>query len=126
MRKILQQRSERDGNCLETCLACIFDLKVSEVPDFNSYSDYQWMFKLSEWLYKEFKLSCICFRADEEYGKLIRGYHIIICNSGYEGITHAIVSRDGKPYYDPMGKLQEQYEDITHLVFISTRTTYSF
>jgi hypothetical protein len=128
VRKLVQkERTMGGGNCLEVCLACIFDLKVKEVPDFNQYTTQEWIFKLSQWLQKEFKLSCLCIsNVDEESKKLIRGYHIIICDSGYPDITHAIVSKDGIPYWDPMGKLLSNYNNIKHLVFISAKTSYYF
>lgn len=53
MKKVYQTIVDRDyGNCLPACAASILELKLEDVPDFNSYGD-SWFLTLYDFFYSK-------------------------------------------------------------------------
>lgn len=80
------------GNCLTACIASIFNKDISEVPYFVAHSDY--FAAMYNWFY--FK----GYRIYITNTPKINGYVIVFGKSPRSG-THAVIYKDGKPYFDP-------------------------
>jgi hypothetical protein len=94
---------EKRGNCLQACIASLFELKLEEVPHFLEYED--WDKALEDFIdtqgyffegrapFKE--INNLQF-IDEKLG----GY-IILGGEGPRGFGHAVIYKDGKLIHDP-------------------------
>ena len=89
------------GNCLQACIASLFELDLEEVPHFVLESD--WVGALDSWL-KQYDLQTI--DVDLEYMKQqggdtwkALGYHLICGKSSRA--DHAVVGYNGKMVHDP-------------------------
>lgn len=93
------------GNCFATCIACILDLPVEDVPNFcgdNPGENGEWHRATNRWLaprglrYIEFSYGD--WVADN-HG--LPGCHVIVSGPGPRGCDHATVWLDGKLTHDP-------------------------
>lgn len=97
MKQTKQTLFGKQGNCLETCLACIFEL--DRIPDsFGNRSD--WVDKYDKFL-SQYGLQVLTLNI--ETVKRIwqpAGYHII-SGMGARGLLHSVVGYQGKAIFDP-------------------------
>lgn len=97
MRPVYQTRfGEPDGNCLEACIASIFEL--DEIPWFGRRAD--WYDNYQDFM-AEFGLQVLTVEI-EPVKELWTptGYHII-SGTGLRGIEHSVVGRAGRAIHDP-------------------------
>ena len=86
------QNGER-GNCLATCLGCLLDIPVSQVPSFEEMDKDKWAKELVSWLAGKGLAIRAVMEAPPGYAIAI-GYHKC-------GILHAVIVRDGEFFHDP-------------------------
>lgn len=90
------------GNCFATCIACILELPVDDVPNFcgdHWTDDGEWFRQANKWLAPR-GLRYIEF----QYGDWVVGVpdcHVIVCGHGPRGCDHATVWFNGKLAHDP-------------------------
>lgn len=93
------------GNCFATCIACILDLPVEDVPNFcGDYwsDDGEWFRQTNKWL-AQHGLRYI----ELGFGDWVFNYHgvpdvdVIVSGPGPRGCDHAVIWRDGKLAHDP-------------------------
>lgn len=92
------------GNCLQACVASIFELELDEVPHFISYGD-DWWFQYRDFLAAR-NISVVWTTKFVPIG----AWHIASVNSPrYAGGSHAVVcDTEGKIVHDP-------HPDVTDL-----------
>lgn len=84
------------GNCLQACLASIFELPLEKVPHFAEMGSV-WYEQMWEWL-KKFGLMPIC--VPKSRGRLVFGYSIGN-GPGPRGFQHAVVCYNNEIVHDP-------------------------
>lgn len=97
MRKLYQTAFGADGNCWSTCIACILDLDVADVPDFNQAPD--WAAAANEWLGK--RGLAFATRCGSSPPPGLDGALIIASGMSGRGVRHAVLWRDGAMVHDP-------------------------
>ncbi len=95
---------DRQGNCMATCVACILDIPVSQVPNFIESG--RTFDMLSEFLdQRGYKFSGFWYNPPAEWAnkfKGVDGYAIIGGPSPRPYVSaHAVVYKNGRPYWDP-------------------------
>ena len=93
----------REGNCLQACIASLFEMPLEDVPHFVLKGD--WVKTLDNWL-AQFDLQSVDI--DLEYmrqqgGDMWKpyGYHLICGKSPRTDCEHAVVGYGGKMVFDP-------------------------
>ena len=97
MKPVYQTKYHPEGNCLQACLASIFDLDLEDVPEFGVGDD--WYEKFREWCLEKFGLQPVDIVADGSFEP--RGWHLIHGKSPRGDWNHAIVGYDGAGRHDP-------------------------
>ncbi len=90
----------RPGNCLQACLASIFNLSLDEVPHFVEHGA-SWYDDMQAWLMQRGYYALDLLFDDGYIPNVdIRGYH---CLNGISprGIRHSVVCKDGDMIHDP-------------------------
>jgi hypothetical protein len=96
---------DKKGNCFATCIACILELPVEEVPNFcgdHWTDDGEWFRQTNKWL-APLGLRYIEF----QYGDWVTHYHgvpdvdVIVSGPGPRGCDHAVIWRAGELVHDP-------------------------
>jgi len=91
------------GNCFATCVGCILDININDVPNLSWISP-NWREDTNQWL-NQFKLYFVDFELpgdlrDEQVKYW--GYHIIFGDSPRgDGVRHSVVGYQGKMIFDP-------------------------
>lgn len=85
-----------NGNCLATSLACLLDINISDVPEFEEMARHDWKRCLKEWL-------CSLGLAIYTTQDAPKGFAIAVGWSP-RGVLHAVVVKDGAFYHDPSTK----------------------
>lgn len=93
MKPVTQSRTGADGTCFRACLASIFELKESDVPDF---SDEEFFKEIDDYL----ATLGLCYRRRPIDGVKPSGWSTIEGVSPRGGL-HACVAYDGVLVYDP-------------------------
>ena len=101
MKKVYQTRSGiRLGNCLQACVASMFERHIDVIPDFGQYGRY-WLDRMESWLKVQgLKMEWV----DYEGGrlKLHNGCQICVLPSHGNKCTHAVlVNSVGRIIHDP-------------------------
>lgn len=93
------------GNCFATCIACILDLRVEDVPNFcgdNPEANGEWLRATNRWL-AQYGLRYIEFTYGDwvvdSHG--VPDCHVIVSGPGPRGCDHATVWLNGKIAHDP-------------------------
>lgn len=93
------------GNCFATCIACILDLPVSEVPNFcGDYwtDDGEWFRQANKWL-AQHGLRYIEFSFGDwlSHDHGLPDCHVIVSGPGPRGCDHSTVWLGGNLAHDP-------------------------
>ena len=104
-----------DGNCLQACVASIFNIKLAEVPNFMRWRS-EWHDRLTEFCIER-GLYPLHVNTDEPEGNL-RGYHLMAVMTT-RGILHSVVGYNGKMVHDPYPGGSEITEVQEYTVFVS-------
>ena len=103
MTPVMQTETGKYGDCFPACLATVFDIALSEIPNFHRLSDGDeklWWAAVRDWLYpRGFGLITIAI-PDLEWLSSVEGY-LIVYGQSPRGLSHATVWRDGKMVHDP-------------------------
>lgn len=91
------------GNCMQACVASIFELELDQVPNFNKHGPKYYDEEIESWCDL---INMIALDITLEHGalNLFRDTHIIaIGNSprSTEGLKHACVYKNGEIVHDP-------------------------
>jgi hypothetical protein len=116
--KFKMMRSSSD-NCLQVCLASIFDLEIDDVPNFNNVSSNEWISLMNDFL-EDFGYYALIVSAMTDLGELtpIRGIHLMLGEANHNGIYHAVIGEDGKMIHDPSPNASGLREIDVHVVLI--------
>ena len=90
-----------EGNCLQACIASLFELELEAVPHFVLKDD--WVKALDAWL-AQFDLQSVIVDLERMRGEDMwepRGYHLICGESPRIDCQHAVVGYGGKMVHDP-------------------------
>ena len=94
----------RQGNCMATCVACMLDIPVSQVPNFIESGR---TFKLLDEFLGErgYKFNGFWYDPPADWGqrfKGVDGYAIVGGPSPRPFVSaHAVIYKNGVPYWDP-------------------------
>ena len=103
-RLVKQDKFGEEGNCLSACLASIFDLPLTSVPNFIECTEtYEWKIELNKWLAPR-DLSFLYIKSNcQGVENLFIGQKVIHILVGHtERFTfHAVVGLNGKFIFDP-------------------------
>lgn len=106
---------EEQGNCLQACLASLFELELEEVPHFVGLygSDDGWIQPCLDWLAQR-GLGFLTIPYDDTWDYY--GYSLI---SGHtpEGARHVMVSYNGKIVHDPWSEDSIPMEFTQYWIF---------
>lgn len=105
MKAIFQDKHGPTGNCLTAAVASIFNKELKEVPHFidineDNIEDKDWWNNLEK--YCKLRLSCFPFWTRRQPYK--NGYYITVVKYLDGGVSHAIVSYNGKYIHNPAHK----------------------
>lgn len=120
-RPTLQTRFDERGNCLNACIATLFDVGIDEVPWFEDENE-NWIFELSEWVQGKFgKYVCpVKFQSDDQavlLGESLTIANIISPNPNVE--RHAVITQNYRIVFDPMcGEVDEPITDKHDATFL--------
>lgn len=104
-----QTKFNKNGNCLEACIASILEIPIASIPKLGKYEQSgNWISKLNEWLSEKHGLvyvetntpveDIVVFFEQQPGGF----YHVIIGKtSSHKDIYHAVVGRCGNMVFDP-------------------------
>jgi hypothetical protein len=98
MKKIMQTKFGKDGNCLAACIASLLDIDINSIPELP-YTD-EWADVLNEWLTKEHNLLLITINSSE-LPKYLSKSIIIACGYSERNLLHAVLFQNGKFFHDP-------------------------
>jgi hypothetical protein len=104
------------GNCLQACLASLFELPLANVPNFMEAKD--WWDEYCNWMVENHALQPLAL--DATTGDwLPRGWHMIQGKSPRGDYDHIVVGHDGRIVHDPFPN-GDPLEDIKYYdVFVS-------
>lgn len=96
------------GDCFRACIASLLDLPITAVPhvcDAKPDGDTTWYVEISEWLAIEHGLIYFEFGNGDGWAESFAAaggecFHVISGRSP-RGHLHAIVGRNGEPFFDP-------------------------
>ncbi|HXE63252.1 MAG TPA: hypothetical protein VN519_06900 [Bryobacteraceae bacterium] len=90
------------GNCWQACLASIFEVPLSEVPDWNAHGEKYWGDEYDRWLAeRNLCMMEIAVGHEETTVRTFPGYYIMAARSPRFSGTHAVVCHQGKIVWDP-------------------------
>jgi hypothetical protein len=118
MRRVYQTKFHPEGNCLQACLASIFDLDLEEVPEFGIEDG--WFEEFEDWCVERFGLQPIDIDIPStgEFFTPI-GLHMINGKSPRGDWNHAVVADSGDIIHDPYPEGNRVLENRkTYTVFI--------
>ena len=116
---VTQDKFGLEGNCMAACIASIFELKLSEVPNFaEGNGDGTWFPKLYDFCYKRgFEvIPYYLERTGQDTGRRYNGHldfyrlperlqgclpYYLQCGPAHRGFSHATVGYDGGVIHDP-------------------------
>ncbi len=87
------------GNCYQACIASIFELELSEVPNFCVTTRLNWFEAVQLWLY-EYDL-CLIHIEPCTFPWVKGMYHIMSGKSPRGDWMHSVVGCDGEMEFDP-------------------------
>ena len=97
------------GNCLQTCLAEILDKELKHVPNFMLYEHHWWTSLVIYLGIHGFSPNYISNELPPKDGnKYIVSLKFKIHS---EGISHAVIMKDGKVIFDPWPNIKYSYQD---------------
>lgn len=85
------------GNCVQACIASIFELSLEDVPNFMERPNGEWLDSLYDFLEK-YDLEPLFLEANDSF--VPRGYYIIQGDTP-RGIGHSCIGFAGKLVHDP-------------------------
>lgn len=99
MKRIKQTRlGDKEGNCLEACLASLLELGIDNVPVCGDKEN--WFEILNNWLIFEFGLYMVVMKIRPQF--VPKGYHMIWGEGPrYKDVDHSVVGLHGKIIFDP-------------------------
>ncbi len=102
MQKLLQTiLSPPLGNCFSTCLACILEMPVEDVPNFVGKHGDAWFSELRKWL-EPSNLSPMFLEVSPEWPNFgPSGYSILSAEVAESSKGHCLVALDGEVVWDP-------------------------
>lgn len=95
------------GNCMATCIACILDLEITDVPQFEEINRPQsWEVALISWLidkgyYIHADYPVKYSDGDKKVIEMPNDLCIVGGKSTRGDLLHAVIYKDGKLYHDP-------------------------
>lgn len=94
---------EEQGNCIAACLASLFEIELSDVPDFaGTITNGKWYVILSTWLAKRnLELS---FYPVKNVVPPVQGYYMLGCKSTTlknPDDGHMVIAQNGQVVHDP-------------------------
>lgn len=105
------------GNCLQACLASIFELPLEEVPHFAAIETDDWWEQCQRWCAR---FGCYPVWASAEgFEGLPRGYHLITGET-INGHPHVVVGYNGKQVHDPIKDGFPMPEITGYILFVAT------
>lgn len=118
----MPERDQTKGLCWKYALACILNIHPKKVPDLMADHIEDGMESTRKWLKKKFNKGIVyvpfhCFLETGDERENPRGgpdgYTIMVLDTTEEGMTHAVVAKDGKFIHDPNNIPGRQVE-FTH------------
>lgn len=93
------------GNCYATCIACLLDLEVEDVPNFCvDYPADEWFQETQRWLAKR-GTGTVYYTggqtALDELTALYPAAYCIVAGPGPRGCDHVVIYRGGEMVHDP-------------------------
>lgn len=120
MRFTLQTKFGQNGNCVQACVATLFGLEISDIPEFEQ-DDNEWCFKFSDWLRDRLgKFLMTVELNDESHIKLLSdSYCLSSINSPHPLVDrHAVITKGDRIIFDPMeGEVDKPVEWDENPVF---------
>lgn len=91
------------GNCFATCIACLLDMKVDDVPNFCSMGDEVWWFEATEWCRRQRGLVILEVGYNAEYVERFHADVLGIASgkSPRGDFPHSVIYRGTKLLHDP-------------------------
>lgn len=108
-----------EGNCLQACIASLFELPLEDVPHF--VLEENWVKALDDWLIK-YDLQSVdvdlkYMRTQDDDMWMPSGYHLI-CGESSRECSHAVVGYKGKIVHDPHPDRDGLVEEQTWTLFV--------
>jgi len=106
-----------DGNCLQACLASIFELSLDVVPEFQYLYEFEhWHDYLVSWTLNRYGLQPIWI-SPENFTP--QGYHLI-GGKTEKGVEHVVVGYQGQIVHDPIPGGAQGFRPEVYVLFVST------
>ncbi|CAN7326918.1 hypothetical protein LJR084_001897 [Variovorax sp. LjRoot84] len=104
MKPVMQDAFGELGNCFSACLASLFELDITDVPNFYVTAGRDdaaaWWSAVREWLRpRGFGVMTLQWADPKLIGEF-EGW-FIVCGESERGLQHATIWRDGKLVHDP-------------------------
>jgi len=100
---VMQSVTGTHGDCFSACLASLFELPLSDVPNFFDLAgddDAKWWAAVRDWLRPRGFGVMFLSLSDPAHLALFEGWQIV-CGKSARGLDHATIWRDGKMVHDP-------------------------
>lgn len=101
MKPVYQDKYEPpDANCLQACLASLFELPLDVVPEFQYlYPRSDWFSFVERWCIQNYRLQPVTINIQPDWKPL--GFHLIGGKTA-NGIEHVVVGYAGEIVHDPV------------------------
>ncbi|WP_298751960.1 hypothetical protein [uncultured Arcobacter sp.] len=95
-------KSDENGDCFRTAVACLMNIPPEEVPHFCSKENTDWSGEFMSWLQSK-GYTTVNLEWGEWVEDCLKGtYHLLLgISPRFEGLFHEIVGYEGYPFHDP-------------------------
>ena len=121
MKPVMQSFDGINDNCLQMCIASLFELDMSDVPHFVAFDkgNGEYLDVFNRWLLERGFQALTLYLEYLDDSWTPNGYHLMYGKSR-RGIKHSVVGYQGKMVYDPHPD-QSGLESVeSYTVFVST------
>jgi hypothetical protein len=91
------------GNCMSACIASLFNMRVTDVPNFfatHGQEPEAWWRGVREWLSRH-NYGIMCLDVSESTTLDVYAGYFIVSGMSKRGVNHAVIYRDGVMIHDP-------------------------
>lgn len=96
------------GNCMQACLASLFEVPLEDVPNFMDGPHDSWWERYCDWMVSNYLLQPLRLNVEGKQGEdeegtywMPRGYHMIQGKSPRGDYDHVVVGYKGEIVHDP-------------------------
>lgn len=108
------------GNCLQACLASIFEDDIENIPHFVEYTGADWFDRMNRWLIENKQCYILAITDWDKANHIFHGYSIMNGTSP-RGVKHSVVAYNNQMIHDPHPDNNGLVGEVeTYWIFVNT------